>query len=92
MKREKKNDPTAKQTIFRRVKNVNISERYKNEKCTCKACKTTDFHFQICKFVTFLLVLSWLFKLPVVLRGLHANVHADLLRYEVHRKNFFLAL
>ena len=27
----------------------------KNEKCTCKACKTVIFHYQIWKFVTFLL-------------------------------------
>ena len=27
----------------------------KTEKCTCKACKTIVFHYQICKFVTFLL-------------------------------------
>ena len=26
---------------------------YKNEKCTCKVCKTTVCHCQICKFVTF---------------------------------------
>ena len=26
----------------------------KNEKCTCKACKNTVFHCQICKFVGFL--------------------------------------
>ena len=25
----------------------------KDEKCTCKACKTTVFHCQICKFVGF---------------------------------------
>ena len=27
----------------------------KNQKCTCRACKTVVFHYQICKFVTFLL-------------------------------------
>ena len=32
----------------------------KNEKCTCKACKTIVFHCQICKFVTFLLQSSLL--------------------------------
>ena len=38
----------------------------KNEKCTCKACKTNVFHRQICKFVTFLLPSSsGLFKLSV---------------------------
>ena len=28
---------------------------FKKEKCTCKACNTIVFHWQICKFVTFLL-------------------------------------
>ena len=37
----------------------------KNEICTCKACKNTIFHCQICKFVGFLLPSSsWLLKLP----------------------------
>ena len=37
----------------------------KNENCTCKACKTIVFHYQICKFVTFLLPSSsCLLKLP----------------------------
>ena len=41
----------------------------KNEKCTCKACKTIVFHCQICKFVTFLLPSSsWLLKLPNIRR------------------------
>ena len=31
----------------------------KKEKCTCKACKNTVFHCQICKFVGFLLPSSW---------------------------------
>ena len=35
----------------------------KNEICTCKACKNTIFHCQICKFVGFLLPSSsWLLK------------------------------
>ena len=39
----------------------------KNENCMCKACKSIAFHWQICKFVTFLLPSSsWLHKLPVV--------------------------
>ena len=39
----------------------------KDEKCTCKACKNTVFHRQICKFVGFLLPSSsWLLKLPTV--------------------------
>ena len=38
----------------------------KDENCTCKACKSTVFHCQICKFVTFLLPsLSWLLKFPI---------------------------
>ena len=38
----------------------------KDEKCTCKVCKNTVFHCQICKFVGFLLPSSssWLPKLP----------------------------
>ena len=58
---------TAKQVISRRGKNENadVCEMSKNEKCTCKACKTIVFHCQICKFVTFLLPsLWWLLKLP----------------------------
>ena len=36
-----------------------------DEKCTCKACKNTVFHCQICKFFWFLLASSsWLLKLP----------------------------
>ena len=46
---------TAKQAISHHRKHENACEMYKNEKCTCKACKTTVFHCQICKFVTFLL-------------------------------------
>ena len=41
----------------------------KNEKCTCKACKNTVFHCQLCKFVGFLLPLSsWLLKLSTNFR------------------------
>ena len=37
----------------------------KLKKCTCKACRNTVFHCQICKFVGFLLPSSsWLLKLP----------------------------
>ena len=36
----------------------------KNEICTCKACKNTIFHCQICKFLGFLFPSSWLLKLP----------------------------
>ena len=53
---------TAKQVISRRRKNENVFKMSKDEKCTCKACKNTVFHCQICKFVGFLLP-SWLLKL-----------------------------
>ena len=56
---------TAKQVILRRRKNENVYKMSKNEKCTCKACKNTVFHCQLCKFVGFLLPsASWLLKLP----------------------------
>ena len=39
----------------------------KIKKCTCKACKNTVFHCQICKFVGFMLLSSsWLLKIPIV--------------------------
>ena len=54
---------TAKRVILPCGKNENVCEMSKNEKCTCKACKTIVFHCQICKFVTFLLAsLSWCLK------------------------------
>ena len=57
----------AKQVISRRRKNENVFKMSKDEKCTCKACKNTVFHCQICKFVGFLLPSSsWLLKLPNV--------------------------
>ena len=39
-------------------------QNVKNEKCTCKACKTIVFHYQICKFVAVVVVVAWrlLFK------------------------------
>ena len=47
-------------------KKENVCEMSKNEKCTCKACKTIVFHCQIRKFVTFLLPSSsWLLKFPI---------------------------
>ena len=53
------------QGISRRRKNENVFKMSKDEKCTCKACKNTIFHCQICKFVGFLLPSSsWLLKLP----------------------------
>ena len=55
---------TAKPDISRRRKNENVFKMSKDEKCTCKACKNTVFHCQICKFVGFLLPSSlWLLKL-----------------------------
>ena len=57
---------TAKQIISCRRKNENVFKMSKNEKCTCKACKNTVFHCQICKFVGFLLPFSsWLLKLTI---------------------------
>ena len=44
--------------VSRRGKNEKVCEMSKNEKCTCKACKTTIFHCQICKFLKFLLLYS----------------------------------
>ena len=56
---------TAKHGISRRGKNENVFKMSKGEKCTCKACKNTVFHCQICKFLGFLLPSSsWLLKLP----------------------------
>ena len=50
-----------KQVISRRRKNENVVKMSKDEKCTCKACKSIVFHCQICKFVEFLLPSSsWL--------------------------------
>ena len=45
----------AKQVISRRRKNENVFKMSTDEKCTCKACKNTVLHCQICKFVGFLL-------------------------------------
>ena len=56
----------AKQVISRRRKNENVFKMSKDEKCTCKACKNTVLHCQICKFVRFLLPSSsWLLKLSI---------------------------
>ena len=58
---------TAKQVILRRRKNENVYKMSKNEESTCKACKSTVFHCQMCKFVGFFLTSSsWLLKLPTV--------------------------
>ena len=50
---------TAKKVISRHRKNEDVFKMSKDEKCTCKACKNTVFHCQICKSVGFLLP-SWL--------------------------------
>ena len=56
---------TAKQVISRHRKNENVFKMPKDENCTCKACKNTAFHCQICKFVGFVLPSSsGLLKLP----------------------------
>ena len=58
---------TTKQVISCSGNNENVFETYRNETCTCKACKTIVLHFQIWKFVTFLLPSSsCLLKLPTV--------------------------
>ena len=47
--------------ISRHRKNENVFKMSKDEKCTCKACKNTVFHCQICIFVGLLLPSSsWL--------------------------------
>ena len=46
----------------------------KMKKCTCKACKNTVFHCQICKFVRFLLPSSsWLLRLPNETHSQYSN-------------------
>ena len=50
---------TAKKVISRHRKNEDVFKMSKEEKCTCKTCKNTVFHCQICKSVGFLLP-SWL--------------------------------
>ena len=59
---------TAKQVISCRRKNEKVFKMSKGEKCTCKACRNTVFHCQICKFVGFLWPSSsWLLELPNVI-------------------------
>ena len=54
---------TAKQVISRRGKSENVCKMYKNENCTCKACKTIVFHcqiFPICDvLVAVVVVFAW---------------------------------
>ena len=60
---------TAKKAISRRRKNENVFKMSKDEKRTCKACKNTVCHCQICKFVGFLLSSSsWLLLSSLVYR------------------------
>ena len=61
--------PRVSAIIFQLLKVIMLSKMSKNEKCTCKACKITVFHRQICKFVGVLLPKSWLHKLPMSLRN-----------------------
>ena len=69
---------TSKLVILRRRKNENVLKKAKNKTCSCKACKNTIFHCQICKFVGFLLPSSsWLLKFP--------NVSNDLLGFSKTR-------
>ena len=64
---------TAKQVISRRRKNENEYKMSKTENCTCKACKNTVFHCQICKFVGFLLPSSsWLLIIKLSNKTPHA--------------------
>ena len=57
---------TSTTQLSHRGKNENVCQMFKNEKCTCKACKAIVFLCQICKFVRFLLPSSsWLLKLPI---------------------------
>ena len=44
---------TANKVISRHRKNENVFKMSKDKTCTCKACKNTIFHCQICKFVGF---------------------------------------
>ena len=69
---------------------------FKNEKCTCTACKTIVFHHQICKFVTFLLPSSrdeWIvheniysFLFAVILVG-HLIRGKNILEYNISKKS-----
>ena len=68
----------AKLVIPRRGKNENVYKMSKNEKCTCKACKNTVFHCQICKFGRFLLPSSsWFLKLPNI-SNMRKSVSSDI--------------
>ena len=69
-----------------------LQNEKKNEKYTCKACKTIVFHCQICKFVRFLLPSSSrLLKLFGMIGGIiEENNHAA--RAELPLKHFWRSL
>ena len=74
---------TEKQVISRRGKNENVCEMSRNEKYTCKACKTIVFHCQIFIFAKFLSPSSsWLLKLPMM------ELKQPQLRWRQERQNF----
>ena len=55
---------------------VGRTRKSKDEICTCKACKNSVFHCQICKFMMFLLPSSsWLLKLPIIKQSEDKNLH-----------------
>ena len=73
---------------------------FKNENCTCKACKTIVFHYQVCKFGTFLLPSSrneWIFQeisislLAVILVG-HLIRGKSILEYNISKKSFVIMI
>ena len=80
--------------ISRRGKNENVCETYKNEKCTCKACKTTVFHCQISKLVTFLLPSSsWFLKFPNVFENVNVfGYQSTLARWSLYLRRLNLPL
>ena len=70
---------------------------FKNEKCTCKACKTVVFHYQICKYLTFLLPSSrdeWIVHenialFAVILVG-HLIRGKNILEYNISKKSLVI--
>ena len=71
----------------RRRKNENVFKMSKDEKYTCKGCKNSVFHCQICKFVGFLLPSSsCLLKLPIVMSVTTTKWwhHTKSFRFRIH--------
>ena len=67
------------------------TEMYKNENCTCKACKTIFFQCQICKFVTFLLPSSsCLPKVPFAAFERTHTIYGAILKATSHIERTFL--